>query len=69
MGMRVEQVSFCPSKRYPWTHRLDFGDTKLGVLWGEIQSWSKDLDIPGVWVGSIFYTNDKGAMMFALRWP
>jgi hypothetical protein len=66
--MRVERISSQPTERYPWTHRLDFGDTKLGILWGDIQSWSQQMEIPGVWVLNDFYTNQQGATMMVLKW-
>ena len=66
--MRIHRLSAQPTKYYPWTHRVEFGDTKLGVLWGNIQPWTQKLEVPGVWVASTFYTNEQGADIVALRW-
>ncbi len=66
--MRVHQLSFQSSERYPWNYRIEFGDTKLGRLWGDIQPWTQRLEVPGVWVGSTFYTNDQGMNIVALKW-
>lgn len=68
MAMKVHQLSLQPSERYPWTYRIEFGDTKLGVLWGDIQPWTQRLEVPGVWAGSTFYTNDQGMNIVALKW-
>lgn len=66
--MRVQQILPRPKKNYPWNYRIDFGDTKLGKIWMEIQPWSKQMEVPGVWTGSVFYTNQQGATMCVLRW-
>jgi len=66
--MRVQQVLPRASEQYPWIYRMDFGDTKLGRLWADIQPWTQQMEVPGVWVGSIFYTNEQGANIVALKW-
>lgn len=66
--MKVEQVLPRACERYPWNYRIEFGDTKLGRLWGDIQPWTQQLEVPGVWVGSTFYTNDQGMSIVALKW-
>ena len=66
--MRVERISSQPTERYPWTHRLDFGDIKMDIVCGDIQSWSQQMEISGVWILNDFYTNQQGATMMVLRW-
>ena len=68
MAMRIHRLSAQPCERYPWNYRMDFGDTELGILWGDIQPWAQRLEVPGVWVGSTFYTNKQGMSIVALRW-
>jgi hypothetical protein len=63
--MRVEQIRPRANERYPWNYRIDFEDN----LWiVKIRPWVKKMDIPGIWTGSVFYTNDQGATMCVLRW-
>lgn len=66
--MKVEQISPRVSEYYPWNYRLSFSDTKLGVLWGNIQPWTQKFEVPGVWVGTTFYTNETGANIVTLKW-
>ncbi len=66
--MKVEQIQPRASEQYPWIYRINFGDTKLGILWGDIQPWTQRLEVPGVCVGSVFYTNDQGMSIVALKW-
>ena len=63
--MKITQVIARASKRYPWTHRIEFDDAADQY---PVYKWTEQLGIPGVWAGGNFYTVGKYVTIVALTW-
>lgn len=67
MAIDVRQVFTRTSNRYPWDYRCGFNDAPVSVYDRFVQ-WVEQRELPGIWAGEAFYTNEETAMVIALTW-
>ena len=69
MKLRMVDLGFAPSARYPYDYRIELIDYGLNEF-SRMSQWLEDNEIPHTCAGTgnVFYLTKKDASLFALTW-